>query len=469
MFVGRLGRRKLIGTAVGVAAAGLAGCIAAPPTPTVGQKPAAAVAPASTAAPAAAPVAAKSAEAPTIKAVTGEFFMDTMFLPSSAVYNSENQGKVFVKMESSPDGWETKIIQMVKEKNVIWNAYVYDSYFSVYQRAKAGVLMPLDDLIKNSKVPWAATYGSTFFIPQVANAHKFEGKIWQIPAKIDVVYSIYNVKMVNEVGYDKFPETWDETRVLFKKLKDKFAKDDVIPMAVNMDPWRCFGAIYCTFTGKPYNEDGYMDVQSKEYSMALELMKSFYDDGYANAKLLNSPDEMITWQKGKMAVEFNSTSWLVAAQTAWGKPNYVATNLPKPNKSDPLRTKTYIAGSGVFMHSANPQETLDFLLTVHGPEGKTAETMVKGQINRSGAPFHKTWIESPIVKENKDHPYLYPGYKMIENSTPAPVSPLHLVLDAAQKKFVPAYFKGEATLVDTVKKVHDQVQSDKGKLIQSTY
>ena len=101
--------------------------------------------------------------------------------------------------------------------------------------------------------------------------------------------------------------------------------------------------------------------------------------------------------------------------------------------------------------------------------GATAETFVKGQINRSGAPFHKTWIESKLVKENKEQPYLYPGYKMIENSTPAPVSPLHLVLDAAQKKFVPPYLKGEATLQETVKKIYDQVQTDKSKLIQSTY
>jgi maltose-binding protein MalE len=461
----RVTRRAVLRTSLGAAATALAACVQPPPPPTQAPKPAAT--PAQPAQPAA--EAPKTGQGVTLRVLTQEFFMDTMYMPASTLYNAENQGKVFVRVETAPDGWETKIIQMVKEKNILWNGYGYDSYFSVYQRAKAGVLMPLDDLVKSSSVPWARTFGSTFFIPQVADAHKFEGKIWQIPAKIDVVYSLFNVKMLQEVGYAAFPETWDEVRVMLRKVKEKFGPDDVIPMAVNLDSWRAFGGIYCTFTGKPYNEDGHMDVQSKEYGMALELMKSFYDDKLANPALLNSPDEMGTWQKGKMAVQFNSTSWLVAAHTAWGKPAYAATNLPRPNKGDPPRTKTYIAGSAVFQHAANPQETLDFLLTVHGPEGPVAEAFMKGQINRSGAPFHKTWIEHPVVKENKDHPHLYPGYKMIENSTPAPVSPLHLVLDAAQKKLVPPYFKGEASLAETVKKIHDQVQADKSKLIQGTY
>ena len=33
----------------------------------------------------------------------------------------------------------------------------------------------------------------------------------------------------------------------------------------------------------------------------------------------------------------------------------------------------------------------------------------------------------------------------------------------------PPYLKGEATLAETIKKVYDQVQTDKSKLIQSTY
>src|SRR5688572_25632710 len=115
----RTTRRTVLRTALGGATlAALAACVQPPPPPTQAPKPAA-----PTAAPAA--EAPKSAQGVTLRVLTQEFFMDTMYMPASTLYNAENQGKVFVRMETAPDGWETKIIQMVKEKNILWNGYGY--------------------------------------------------------------------------------------------------------------------------------------------------------------------------------------------------------------------------------------------------------------------------------------------------------------------------------------------------------
>lgn len=464
----KLSRRSfLIGSVAvgaGVATAGaLAACQpAAAPSPTAAPQPAAKEA-------AAAPtVAPASKGGVTVRVLTAEFFYEPMILPATAIFNEQNQGRAFVKAEVAPEGWVTKALQMVRDKQVIWEAYAVDSFFNLYQRIKTGMAQPLDPYIKASAIPWAKDFKDKYIAPVVYDSGVYEGKFYMMPTKLNMAITPYNVNMVKGVGYETIPETWDEVRVMLRKIQDKYGKEDVWACHVDLDLWRTVGGIYCSLTNdKPYDEEGMVKLDSPEWSDALDLMKSFYTDKLANPAFLGSPDGQTTWQKGKIAVIWNYPSWLHLAQTAWGSQTYDAANMSRPKKGGPNRTWVHVDGTYLIANAPHPQETTDWMLTMLGPEGPASDAYTRGMISRSGSPMYKSHIESPIVKGNAEYPWLYGTYKMMEQSFTAPLSPLHFLVDAKGKKYLPPYFKGEISAKEAIAKMKDEIQKDKSKMLSA--
>jgi hypothetical protein len=238
-----------------------------------------------------------------------------------------------------------------------------------------------------------------------------------------------------------------------------------MPTSINMDLWRAVGGIYSTFTTKPFTADGMVDIDSPEWFAALDLMKSFYTDKLADPALLGSPDEQIVWQKGKMAVQFNYPSWLHLAETAFGMGKYTASNMPRPNATDPQRTWMHVDGTYLFTNAPYPQETVDWILSMLGPRGPAADSYTTGELVRSGTPVYKTYSESKLVKGSATAPWLYDTYKMAANSVAAPLSPLHYLLDLKNKKYLPQFFKGTLTAKEAMAKIKAEVEAEKGKML----
>jgi maltose-binding protein MalE len=466
--------RRGVGLAGGVVAAGaLAACGSNAASPTA---PSAAAAPT-----AAAPTAAQqsqSAPNPTpaastglkkIRVLTADFFYDAMIVPATASFNNQRQGDVYVTVEKEPDGWVTKVIQQVRDKNVIWSAYAVDSFFNLYQRIATGMIQPLDDYIASSKVDWAKNWENDLVNPVIHDAGTYKGKFYVFPTKLNMCMVCYNTSMVQGVGYQTIPKTWDEIRVMLSKIKTKYADQNVMPTSINMDLWRAVGGIFSTFTDKPYQTDGplagMVDIDSQAWFDALDLMKSFYTDKLADPSVLNSPDEQTVWQKGKMAVQFNYPSWLHLAQTAWGQAAYNASNMPGPKSGGPPRTWMHVDGTYLFQNAPYPQETVDWILSILGPRGPAADSYTAGELSRSGSPIYKTYVESKLVKNSTDNPWLYGTYQMAANSTAAPLSPLHFLLDQKNKKYLPAFFRGEMTAKDAMTKIKNEVMADKDKML----
>jgi ABC-type glycerol-3-phosphate transport system substrate-binding protein len=470
-ITGKLNRRRLIGAGLALGAAGIAACApGAAPTAAPAAKPttapAAAAEPTKPAAPVAAPVT--KAGGATIRVLTADFFYEPMILPATAVFNDAQQGKVFVKAEKAPEGWDTKVRQQVRDKQVIWNSYAVDSFFNLYQRIKTGMVQPLDDYIKSSSVPYAKDFKDKYFSPNIYESGVFDGKFYIMPTKLNMAIVPYNVQMVQGVGYEKPPETWDEMRAMLHKIKEKYSKDDVLACSINADLWRAVGGIYCSLTDTPYTKEGMVDLDSKEWLDAMDLMKGLFTDKLAEPKLFNSPDEITTWQKGKIAVVWNYPSWLLLGQQAWGRNNYTAVNMTKKSKGDKNRTWMHVDGTYMFANVEHPQETVDWMLSLLGPEGEASDTFARGTITRSGSPMYKSHIEGKIVKDNPEVPWLYNTYQMAPASTTAPLSPLHFLVDAKGKKFLPAYFRGEADAKSTIAKIKEEVNAEKDKMLAAS-
>jgi maltose-binding protein MalE len=400
-----------------------------------------------------------------IRVLTSNTFLDAMVQPATDVFNEQNQGKANVKVEQAPEGWDTKTLAMVREKSVLWSSFAVDSFFNLYQRIVTGMAQPLDPYIQSSTVPGAKDFKSKYISPVVYDSGLFKGKFYMMPTKLNMTITPYNVEFVHGAGYETVPETWDEVRVMLRKIKDKYAKDDVWPTDVNLDLWRTIGGVYCSLIDKPYDAEGMVKLDSPEWYEALDLLKSFYTDKLANPAFLGTPDGQSTWQKGKIAVIWNYPSWLNIATTAWGFDAYTATNMTRKAKGGPNRTWLHVDGTYLMTNAPHPQQTVNWILTMLGPEGKGSEVFAAGTISRSGSPMYKAHVESSLIKGNNNYPWLYNTYKMVDQSTAAPLSPLHFLVDAKGKKYLPAYFKGEMSAKEAVAKMKEEIQKDKGKML----
>jgi maltose-binding protein MalE len=469
---GQVSRRHFIRRGIGAAGAvaitgALAACTPSPAAPAAAPTAAATAAATSAAAPAATPAPSQGLKK--IRVLTADFFYDAMIIPSTAQFNNANEGQIYVTVDKEPDGWVTKVIQQIRDKQVIWSSYAVDSFFNLYQRIATGMIQPLDDYIVASKVPWSKTWESNLASKAIKDAGTYRGKFYVFPTKLNMCIAPYNVSMVQGVGYQTMPGTWDEVRTMLQKIKTKYGGDGVNPVSINMDLWRAIGGIYSTFATKPYLTDGplagMVDVDSPEWFAALDLMKSFYDDKLADPALLNSPDEQTVWQKGKTAVIFNYPSWLHLATAAFGGAAYNASNMPMPKATDPPKTWMHVDGTYLFTNAPYPQETVDWMMTILGPQGPAADSYTVGELSRSGSPIYTTYVESKLVKGAADNPWLYDTYKMAANSTAAPLSPLHFLLDLENKKYLPQYFKGQLTAKEAMTKIKDEVNAQKDKML----
>jgi hypothetical protein len=108
------------------------------------------------------------------------------------------------------------------------------------------------------------------------------------------------------------------------------------------------------------------------------------------------------------------------------------------------------------------------MLSLLGPEGEAADTFARGTISRSGSPMFKSHVEGKIVKDNPDVPWLYNTYQMVAGSTAAPLSPLHFLVDAKGKKYLPAFFRGEADAKTTIAKIKEEVNAEKDKMLAAS-
>jgi maltose-binding protein MalE len=349
---------------------------------------------------------------------------------------------------------------------VLWSSYSVDSFFNLYQRIVTGMAQPLDPYLNSTKVAGMKDFKSKYIAPDVVyNSGVYKGKFYMMPTKLNMTITPYNISMIKGVGYDAPPDNWDDMRVMLRKVRDQYAKDDVWACDVNLDLWRTIGGIFCSMIEKPYDADGMVKLDSPEWTDTLELLKSFYTDRLANPAFLGTPDGSTAWQKGKVALIWNYPSTLNLVTTAYGYDKYTAANLAKKAKGAPNRTWLHVDGTYLINNAPFPQETADWIFTMLGPEGKGSDVFAAGTISRSGSPMYKAHIESPLIKGNANYPWLYGTYDMMRQSTAAPLSPLHFLVDAAGKKYLPSYFKGEMTAKDAIAKMKADIDKDKSKML----
>ncbi len=325
---------------------------------------------------------------------------DAGLLDGTAAYNTSTKNVPGVELEDAVAGqWEAKVLPQIKDKSLRWSGEGYIPYFDKYKETKAGISAPLDDLIKNSKVPWLANMKDAYISPRIADAELIDGKRYYLPMRLHPHLIGWRQDYIEAAGYPTMPKTWDEVDQMLPKIKKATEKDQVVPMSIARDLWRTIGVTFATMLDDYADEQGIFRLESPEWIATMEYFKKWMDAGLAR---FDTQDDAINlWQKGKFAMSLGSHSWVRLGRAVYGPDKVKGGIPPQPNTTQKPRTWVHIDSFCVFNNAPNPQGALDWAATVYGPEGPAAEAWWKTTLGVSGMPPYQSMIDK-LIKPNKD-------------------------------------------------------------------
>jgi len=386
------------------------------------------------------------------------FFADMSITDATALYNEQiADSGVRIIVEETPDGWETKALAMLREGNIRWSATGYSQFDEQFRHIKTGLAQPIDDLIQSSQVPWAADHQNSFYYSKIYDTTVFEGSAYFIPMKLNIFMTGYRKDYLEEAGYDALPQTWDEFEIMLGKLLETLADRDVVPFAVRKDIFRSLGIAFTTFVDNPYDEEFMLKIDSEEFRQCIGMFRRWFDQEYTNVQLMQDP--MPDWQLGKVALSFDSHSWLRIGRSVLGNDVIAGDLPPKTDPNNPWRSWVHVDSSFVFQDAPYPQEGLDWLLSIFGPEGAPADRHWSGTLSLSGMPVHQNQYERLLVNGDAS-PELLRSYDAVPGSTMVPME-AGKYLPTINAKLIPwmeRYWGGEVEVEEALQSALTEIK-----------
>ncbi len=159
--------------------------------------------------------------------------------------------------------------------------YVKGSWFNNF--VSSGLLEPLDDVINNYEHKDAYRDG-------IFEASTVDGSIYGLPSQFSVSSLVfYNEQMWKEIGYDSFPDNWED----FYDAVEKFKEKGITPVAFgNKDKWPAESCILSAlgdrYTGTEWTQsiianDGQAKFTDSQFVSALQHLQDMATKGVFNA------------------------------------------------------------------------------------------------------------------------------------------------------------------------------------------
>jgi ABC-type glycerol-3-phosphate transport system substrate-binding protein len=432
---------------------------AAAPTTAPAAKPAEPTKPAATTAPAAKPAAGAGTK---VYILVDKVWADLGMTDAAKLWNEANKGGAEIVVEETAQGWDTKVLAQIKDKQLRWSGHGYAAFFDSYKYIKQGLAAPIDDYVKSSKVAWGAKMKESFFTPRIYDALTLEGKLYYIPMKANAHLAGWRQDYLEKAGYKELPKTWDEFEKMLVAMKSALAAEQVTPFGIQRELFRAVGTTFTTFIEKPVDDQGMIKFESPEFIAVIEMFAKWIKQGLARWD--STGDSYDAWQKGKIAISLGSHSWVRVGRNAVGKEKVNGGRPPKANASAPDRTWVHIDSAFVFPGAPYPQEAVDWMLATLGPEGAPAEAWWKKVVSFSGQPVHQSMVDKAL-KDNPDLKEVYDIVQIIGNSQiiSLPTAGVYQIMEAKMLPYLDKVFKGEMTAKEAMAATRKEVDAELAK------
>jgi ABC-type glycerol-3-phosphate transport system substrate-binding protein len=195
--------------------------------------------------------------------------------------------------------------------------FTYHSRVAEY--AQADVIQPLGDYIANKKYGLTEEEMEDYFPALLAGDHylAFDNELLSLSPSLGMEIMYYNVDMLNELGYENPPATWDEFKAMCMDATQDIDGDglnDTFGYAVSPNG-STFARWVWSRGGELLNKDGQSVMFQEQGLEALTLLKDLIDSGYAYQAIEEDGDRA-DFSQGKVLFIFDSLE---------GLPHYLAT------------------------------------------------------------------------------------------------------------------------------------------------
>lgn len=270
-------------------------------------------------------------------------------------------------------------------------------YFNVASWASKGAMLDLTDLIERDN------YDTNDFVPSTLKTVTFKDRLYALPIAMHVNMIYYNKKLLQEAGYNSFPEKLSEFKTMIEKLTIKkngnLEKLGYVPTA---DPG--LFNLSALFGAKYVSDDGKQILEDPAIINAFKFDKEFADKfGYEDIKKYTSsfgkymsPEN--PFFTGQVAVKFDG-EWLAVMIDKYA-PNldYGIAPLPYPDDKPELKNAGYASPSIIYIPKStkHPEEAWTFLKWL-----VSKEPMVKFTSKIGNLPARRSAMSDPAYSSIK--------------------------------------------------------------------
>ena len=283
----------------------------------------------------------------------------------------------------------------------------------------------------------------------VSRANCNDGKVWMaMPWAVIGAMIAYRKSWFEEVGYNKFPDTWDAYRDAGKKLK---AKGRPIGQALGHsfgDPPTFAYPFMWSFGGMEVDEAGKVVINSKETIESVRYMVGFWKDAHDEGGLAwDDTNNNRAYLSQTISASLNGASIYIASTRNPGQ--YETEKKGVLLKDDTLHAPLPKGPAGQFgfhtfhshvmpKYSKNQAATKNFLKWMHTPANydmwfKTQEGFATGPTQDTEK--NTLWSSNPVMEPFRVAGKLgqTPGYKGPPNAKSAEVLSKYLIVDMYAK------------------------------------
>ncbi|MFN2643505.1 MAG: ABC transporter substrate-binding protein [Burkholderiales bacterium] len=282
----------------------------------------------------------------------------------------------------------------------------------------------------------------------VAKANTMDGKkVLSVPWAVIGAEIAYRKSWFEEVGYSKFPETWEQYHDAGKKLKAKGRPiGQTLGHTFGDAPTFSYPLLW-SFGGKEVDEKGKVVLDSKETLESVKFMQAFWKDAHDEGGLAwDDTNNNRAFLSGTIAATLNGASIYIETLR---KPDQYKTEKNTPMKDDIRHSPLPRGPKGQFgfhlfqshmvmRYSKNQKAAKEFLKWIHEP--KNYERWFVSQKGYSTPPTaqwekHKMWDEDPVMAPFKIAARLglSPGYAGPPNRKAAEVLTKYIITDMYAK------------------------------------
>lgn len=205
-------------------------------------------------------------------------------------------------------------------------------------------LEPLDPFLRDSKLVKSEDFFSSSLI-----STSFARKSFGLPWYVDTRVFFYRSDILTELGYDKFPETWDEfkavSQAIMAQKREKLLAGYAISLPTN--DWQIFLMFFWQAGGELFpNSDFNKLFDHKPAIEALSFLRSFFAENLASLTAGEDIDLITSFASGFFPT-FIAGPWMVSTLET-NKPEMAGkwATAPMPARA---QSSSFIGGSNLVM------------------------------------------------------------------------------------------------------------------------